>query len=66
MKFSTRTSKMLLDGAIPGLTTLIGLSLYSLPTIIVEIRRTEHGGGTIVFDNIGDPRPSAGNVLFPM
>jgi hypothetical protein len=34
-----------MDGAILGLTILIGLSLYFLPTIVAEIRRTEHGAG---------------------
>ena len=32
-----------MDDAILGLAILIGLSLYFLPTIIVEIRGTEHG-----------------------
>src|SRR6266705_5166014 len=34
-----------MDGAILGLTILIGLNLYFLPTIVTEIRRTEHGVG---------------------
>lgn len=32
-----------MDGSILGLAILIGLSLYFLPTIIVEIRGAEHG-----------------------
>ena len=36
-----------MNGAILGLTILLGLGLYSLPTIIVEIRRTEHSAGLL-------------------
>jgi hypothetical protein len=36
-----------MEDAILGLTILIGLSLYCLPTIIVEIRRTEHSASIL-------------------
>lgn len=41
-----------MDGAILGLTILIGLGLYCFPTIIVEIRRTEHSAGILCLNLI--------------
>jgi T4 superinfection immunity protein len=47
MKVSRRTQQGAMDDAILGLAIPIGLGLHCLPTIIVEIRRTEHSAAIL-------------------
>jgi T4 superinfection immunity protein len=47
MKVERSDQQATVDNAILGLAMLIAFGLYFLPTIIVEIRRTEHSAGIL-------------------